>query len=300
MIEFSGIEFRHVDNRLMSLKLVQLGLSQAAMFDAKGEVLQPTRGAAPQARPGPARDVSARDQREHRHVALRARGVCPGARSDRRRDRRADGDHDAQSAHRGRRRRPARLSGARRRARRGGQDGADLRLLRVLPAGQLLAPLHDSSPSPWFSAAGAARLSVFDEKYYAGSRGRHPRGLRPPVRPGPASSTSTPCWIRHTGSSVRPPTMHRAGRSRQALRLPSRSRLAGSARRLRPQRASHRFRARSFALIKAATPVGGHGPEEVAELIKRRGFFGSARSAANLEFAPRSVLTASAGVVSLN
>jgi hypothetical protein len=40
MIEFSGIEFRHVDNRLMSLKLVQLGLSQAAMFSAKGEVLQ--------------------------------------------------------------------------------------------------------------------------------------------------------------------------------------------------------------------------------------------------------------------
>jgi hypothetical protein len=40
MIAFSGIEFRHVDNRLMSLKLVQLGLSKAAMFDAKGEVLQ--------------------------------------------------------------------------------------------------------------------------------------------------------------------------------------------------------------------------------------------------------------------
>jgi hypothetical protein len=42
MIEFSGIEFRHVDNRLMSLKLVQLGLSQAAMFGPKGEVLQPS------------------------------------------------------------------------------------------------------------------------------------------------------------------------------------------------------------------------------------------------------------------
>jgi hypothetical protein len=40
MIEFSGIEFRHVDNRLMSLKLVQLGLSQTAMFDSKGEVQQ--------------------------------------------------------------------------------------------------------------------------------------------------------------------------------------------------------------------------------------------------------------------
>lgn len=41
MIEFSGIAFRHVDNRVMSLRLVQLGLSSAAMFSAKGEVLQP-------------------------------------------------------------------------------------------------------------------------------------------------------------------------------------------------------------------------------------------------------------------
>ncbi len=42
MIEFSGIAFRHVDNRVMSLKLVQLGLSSAAMFSASGEVLQPS------------------------------------------------------------------------------------------------------------------------------------------------------------------------------------------------------------------------------------------------------------------
>lgn len=42
MIEFSGIEYRHVDNRVMSLKLVQLGLSGAAMFAASGEVLQPS------------------------------------------------------------------------------------------------------------------------------------------------------------------------------------------------------------------------------------------------------------------
>jgi len=41
MIEFSGIEFRHVDNRVMSLRLVQLGLSGAAMFGPSGEVLQP-------------------------------------------------------------------------------------------------------------------------------------------------------------------------------------------------------------------------------------------------------------------
>src|ERR1700736_1355507 len=42
MIEFSGIEFRHVDNRVMSLKLVQVGLSGAAMFGPSGEVLQPS------------------------------------------------------------------------------------------------------------------------------------------------------------------------------------------------------------------------------------------------------------------
>src|ERR1700674_5435439 len=42
MIEFCGIEFRHVDNRVMSLKLVQLGLSGAAMFGPSGAVLQPS------------------------------------------------------------------------------------------------------------------------------------------------------------------------------------------------------------------------------------------------------------------
>ncbi len=42
MIEFSGIEFRHVDNRVMSLQLVQLGLTGAAMFGPSGEVLQPS------------------------------------------------------------------------------------------------------------------------------------------------------------------------------------------------------------------------------------------------------------------
>jgi hypothetical protein len=42
MIEFSGAAFTQVDNRLMSLKLVQLGLSGAAMFGPNGEVLQPS------------------------------------------------------------------------------------------------------------------------------------------------------------------------------------------------------------------------------------------------------------------
>ncbi|MGY1618767.1 TonB-dependent receptor [Geodermatophilus sp. SYSU D00691] len=42
MIEMSGIEFRAVDNRLMALKLVQLGLSGAAMFGPDRRVLQPS------------------------------------------------------------------------------------------------------------------------------------------------------------------------------------------------------------------------------------------------------------------
>jgi len=41
LIEFSGPDFEKVDNRLMSLKLVQNGLSNAAMFTATGEVVQP-------------------------------------------------------------------------------------------------------------------------------------------------------------------------------------------------------------------------------------------------------------------
>ncbi|WP_432523228.1 TonB-dependent receptor [Kineococcus sp. SYSU DK006] len=42
LIQFRGIEFRHVDNRVMALQLVQLGLSGVAMFGPDGEVLQPS------------------------------------------------------------------------------------------------------------------------------------------------------------------------------------------------------------------------------------------------------------------
>lgn len=40
MIEFTGPAFEQVDNRLMALYLVQHGLSNAAMFNAKGQVVQ--------------------------------------------------------------------------------------------------------------------------------------------------------------------------------------------------------------------------------------------------------------------
>ncbi|HYD85151.1 MAG TPA: TonB-dependent receptor, partial [Opitutus sp.] len=42
MLKFSGPAFKHVDNRLMSLYLVQFGLTNAVMFGPKGDVLQPS------------------------------------------------------------------------------------------------------------------------------------------------------------------------------------------------------------------------------------------------------------------
>lgn len=42
LVKFSGPAFQQVDNRLMSLQLVQQGLTKAAMFTADGEVVQPT------------------------------------------------------------------------------------------------------------------------------------------------------------------------------------------------------------------------------------------------------------------
>ena len=42
MLRFSGEGFRYVDNRLCALQLVQSGLTDAAMFNEKGEIVQAT------------------------------------------------------------------------------------------------------------------------------------------------------------------------------------------------------------------------------------------------------------------
>jgi hypothetical protein len=42
MIKFSGPDFAHVDNRLMSLELVRHGLTNAVMFSPDGDILQPS------------------------------------------------------------------------------------------------------------------------------------------------------------------------------------------------------------------------------------------------------------------
>lgn len=42
MIEFGGAEFERTDNRILTLQLVQMGMTGAAMFGADGTVLQPS------------------------------------------------------------------------------------------------------------------------------------------------------------------------------------------------------------------------------------------------------------------
>jgi len=42
MIQFIGPAYPHIDHRMLSLKLVQMGLSNAAMFSSKGEILLPS------------------------------------------------------------------------------------------------------------------------------------------------------------------------------------------------------------------------------------------------------------------
>jgi len=41
LIDFSGPAFKEVDNRLMALRLVELGMTPGAMFNAKGEIVHP-------------------------------------------------------------------------------------------------------------------------------------------------------------------------------------------------------------------------------------------------------------------
>ena len=71
MIEFSGIEFRHVDNRVMSLKLVQLGPERRGHVRAFRRSAATVGGAAEAADPGGARQLPPRDQGQHRHDQLR-------------------------------------------------------------------------------------------------------------------------------------------------------------------------------------------------------------------------------------
>ena len=109
MIQFRGIEFRSVDNRLMALKLVQIGLSGVAMFGRTGKSFSRARRCATRRFSSNAA-ASARQRwststcsnaRSPNSKPTEAVGGQPGAG--------ADGDHDAQPAGGRSRGGPARL-----------------------------------------------------------------------------------------------------------------------------------------------------------------------------------------------
>ena len=147
MIEFSGIAFRHVDNRVMSLRLVQLGLSSAAMFSANGEVLQPSevlykkpilveRGSFRPVTHVNVDMLRSAHEKFSREPGVAASKVVTLMEITMHNLQAASGQ--AQRQHR-----PARFSGPGRHAGRLRQDRADLRLLRILSPGRLSGPLHE-------------------------------------------------------------------------------------------------------------------------------------------------------------
>ena len=174
MVEFSGIEFRHVDNRVMSLRLVQLGLTGAAMFSADGQGAAAVGGALQEAGAGRARQLPPRDAREPRHRrARRSKRSKPRARRRAGRDRVAHGDHDAQPASPTGEVDLARFSEPRRRA---GAPRQTVLISDYFEYYRLAAYLVRYTKQQIGLAMGARSLvELFDEPYYAPARRRHPR-----------------------------------------------------------------------------------------------------------------------------
>ena len=272
MIEFSGIEFRHVDNRVMSLKLVQLGLSGAAMFGADGEVLQPPR-CCTRSRSWSSAAASGRYARQRRHARLRARASSraePGA-SHGREVRRADGNHDAQPACRTAARSTARDFLARADVLAAcGQDRADLRLLRVLPAGRL--PRRYTEEPIGITMGAPSLLELFDEKYYAHL------AAASSSRSGGCSRTTCKLYVYpllRDGAADRPSRTSRSRPSCAALRVPVRTRRFIDSSTTTTPTTCRSSRATCCARSAPATPSWEPMvPPEVAEVIKQRGFFG--------------------------
>ncbi len=98
MIKFSGPAFTHIDNRLMSLELVQHGLTSAAMFTAQGEVVQAAEVLYKKSHPRRAGQLPPGDERHHRHAGSRAGAVRAGAEGAGEGGHRAHGD-DVEKPH---------------------------------------------------------------------------------------------------------------------------------------------------------------------------------------------------------
>ena len=275
LIRFRGIEFRSVDNRLVALQLVQLGLSGVAMFGPDKEVLQPSevlRKKAVLVERGSFRPTTVvnLDMLECAQAKFEADPRRAGQ------DRPAPGRADhAQPAGRRRRGGPAGLLGPRRAPGRLRSDHHDLRLLRLLPPGGLPVRAderahrdRDGRPEPDRPLRRAEPRAT---------AGRHPRELRPPVQERPQGlRLSTPSSESdeletvdnlHVDAAVRPLYDYLATRGSFVpldnycegyLSIFSRDVLT-----------------RIADGDETWEPMVPYG---VAELIKKRGFFGCARS----------------------
>ena len=69
MFRLNGPDFKHVDNRLMALKLVKSGLTKAAMFGPDGNVMQPSDELYKKKCSRAAWKISSANARECRYVA---------------------------------------------------------------------------------------------------------------------------------------------------------------------------------------------------------------------------------------
>jgi len=108
VIKFSGPVFKDVDNRLASLHLVALGLTDATMFNAQGEVVQPSEVVYNKPVPDLPWPVPADYQRGNGHARFRREAVSETPRR-RLRSRGHRGDDPAQPAFHGAGYRPARI-----------------------------------------------------------------------------------------------------------------------------------------------------------------------------------------------
>ncbi|PWU25598.1 MAG: hypothetical protein C5B48_00510, partial [Candidatus Rokuibacteriota bacterium] len=88
MMKLAGPAFAGVDNRLLSLRLVERGLTDAAMFTADGEVVQPSEVLLQEADSRGARQLQAGDEAHARPAEPRPRSIptrveCPRAEASR-------------------------------------------------------------------------------------------------------------------------------------------------------------------------------------------------------------------------
>ena len=284
MIEFSGIEFRQVDNRVMSLRLVQLGLSGAAMFDPTRQGAAAVRGAATRRRAGRARQLPARVSRQHRHAALRARRTSSATSSRARAGRPARERHVIELME---------ITMRNLREEGGEIDRADfLARADMLAASgktvlisdyfeyyRLAAYLGRYTKQRIGITMGAAQPArPVRREVLRRARGRHPRVVRPAVQ-----ERSPPLHLSAARPSPGELTTVETCRGRapaaEAVRLPGRPRPHQAARELQPRVPG--FFSRDVARrIKTGDPSWeSEVPPEIAEVIRRRGLFGSRKVA---------------------